>query len=81
MPKTRNLYVRLYFINCKEYIQSISPISNIKVATNRFHIKATCYICYNFKTKFLNKEQINFLPKEIRKSKDNSNCNNNVTIK
>ena len=80
MPRARNLDVRLYCINCKEYTQSISPISIIKVATNRFHIKAMCFICNKLKTNFLNKEQIKLLPKEIRESEDGLNFNNNVTI-
>ena len=80
MPRTRNLDVRLYCINCKEYTQSINPISIIKVATNRFHIKAMCSICHKFKTKFLNNEQIKLLLKEIRESEDGSTFNNNVTI-
>ena len=80
MPRTRNFDVRLYCINCKESTQSINPISIITVATNRFHIKAMCYICNKFKTKFLNKEQIKLLPKEIRESEDGSNFNKNVII-
>ena len=32
MTRTRNLDVRLYFIKCKDYTQSINPISIIKVA-------------------------------------------------
>ena len=39
-----------------------------------------CYISHKFKTKFLNKEQIKLLPKEIRESEDGSTFNNNVTI-
>ena len=80
MTRTRNLDVRLYCINCKDYTQSINLISIIKVAKNRFHIKAMCSICHKFKTKFLNKEQITLLPKEVRESEDGSNFNNNVTI-
>ena len=78
MPRTRNVDVRLYCINCKEYTHSISPISIIKVATNRFHIKAMCYICNKFKTKFLNKEQIKHLPDEIRNATDNSTFNDTI---
>ena len=80
MTRTRHLDFRLYCINCKDYTQSINPISIIKVEKNRFHIKAMCFICHKFKTKFVNKEQIKLLPKEICESEDGSNFNNNVTI-
>ena len=39
-----------------------------------------CSICHKFKTKFLNKEQITLLPKEIPESEDGSTFNNNVAI-
>ena len=78
MPRTRNLEVQLYCINFKEYTQSTSPISIIKVATNRFHIKAMCFICHKFKTKFLNKEQIKLLPNELRESENGSTFNDAI---
>ena len=39
-----------------------------------------CSICHKFKTKFLNKEQIKLLPKEVCNSENGSTFNNNVTI-
>ena len=61
MPRTKFLDVQLYWNNFKEYTQFIRPISIIKVAKNRFHIKAICCICHKFKIKYLNNEQIKLL--------------------
>ena len=80
MLTTRNLDVRLYRIICKKYTQYISTISIIKFATNRFRIKAMCFIFNKLKTKFLHKEQIKLLQNKICKSVDCSTFNNNVTI-
>ena len=63
MPKTINVKVKLYFINCKENTQNKSLISIIIVAKNRFYIKAMCFIWNKVKTKFLNKNKVKLLQK------------------
>ena len=66
MPRKENLEVRLYCLKCKDFTQSIGPIIVSKLIKNRYHIKARCLICNKFKSKFLNHEQINLLPDEIK---------------
>ena len=78
MPRKRNLEFQLVSINCKEYKQFISSISINRFATYRFHNKATCFIWYNFQTKFLNKESIKLVLKQISESEDGLTFNNNV---
>ena len=72
MPRKEILEVRLYCLKCKDFTQSISPIIVSKLIKNRYHIKAQCSICNKFKSKFLNHQQINLLPNEIKNSPDNS---------
>ena len=72
MPRTETLEVRLYCLKCKDFTQSIGPIIVSKLIKNRYQIKAKCSICNKFKSKFLNHEQINLLPDEIKNLPDNS---------
>ena len=72
MPRKETLEVRLYCLKCKDFTQSIGPIIVSKLIKNRYHIKAQCSICNKFKSKFLNHEQINLLPDEIKNSPNNS---------
>ena len=72
MPRRPNLEIRLRCKTCKEFTQSINPIIIKKETNNRFYIKAVCLICNKFKTKYLNIEQINLLPDEIRNAPDNT---------
>ena len=70
MPRRPNLEIRLRCKTCKEFTQSINPIIIKKKTNNPFYIKAVCLICNKFKTKYLNVEQINLLPDEIRNAPD-----------
>ena len=72
MPRRPNLEIGLRCKNCKEFTQSINLIIIKKETNNRFYIKAVCLICNKFKTKYLNIEQINLLPDEIRNAPDNT---------
>ena len=58
MPRLPNLDIRLKCLKFKDLSQTIGPIIISKRTENRYHIKAVCSICNNFKCKFLNKEQI-----------------------
>ena len=78
MPRKETLEVRLYCLKCKDFTQSIGPIIVSKLIKNRYHIKARCSICNKFKSKFLNHEQINFLPDKIKNSPENSTFNNDI---
>ena len=72
MPRRPNYEIRLRCKNCKEFTQSINPIIIKKETNNRFHIKAVCSICNKLKTKYLNIEQVNLLPDEIKNAPDNT---------
>ena len=72
MPRRPNNEIRLRCNTCKEFTQSINPIIIKKEKNNRFHIKAVCSISNKFKTKYLNIEQVNLLPDEIRNASDNT---------
>ena len=78
MPRKYSSEVRLYCVKCKDYAQSIEPVIIKKDANNRFHIKALCFICNKFKTKFLNLEQVKTLPDEIKNSVDGSIFKNTI---
>ena len=78
MPRKENSEVRLYCLKCKDFTQSIGPIIISKLIKNIYHIKARCSICNKFKSKFLNHEQINLLPDEIKNSPENSTFNNDI---
>ena len=71
MPRTPNLEIRLRCKTCKEFTQSINPIIIKKKLTIDFILKL-CLICNKFNTKYLNIEQINLLPDEIRNTPDNT---------
>ena len=72
MLRLHNSEIRLKCGSCKDYTQTINPIIITKLIENRYHIKAVCLICNKFKSKFLNKEQIMLLPKEIQQSTNNT---------
>ena len=78
MPRKQSPDVRLYCYKCNNYTQSIELIVIKKDVSNRLHIKAMCLICYKFKTKFLNLEQVKLLPNEIKNSVDNLTFTNNI---
>ena len=75
MTRKHTLEIRLYGIKCKDFTQSTSPIIINKLTKNRFNIKILCSICNKLKSKFLNKEQITFLPDEVLNSSENSTFN------
>ena len=78
MLRKETLKVWLYCLKCKDFTQTIGPIIISKLIKNRYHIKVQCSICNKFKSKFLNQEQINFLPDEIKNSLDNSTFNDTI---
>ena len=78
MRRRPNYEIRLRCTNCKEFTQSINPIIIKKESNNRFHIKAVCLICNKFKTKYLNIEQVNLLPDEIKNAPDNTTFTDNI---
>ena len=78
MPRRPNNEIRLRCNTCKEFTQSINPIIIIMEKNNRFHIKAVCSICNQFKTKYLNIEQVKLLPDEINNAPDNTTFTDNI---
>ena len=78
MLRKETLEVRLYCLKCKDFTQSIGPIIVSKLIKNRYHIKARCSICNQFKSKYLNHEQIKLLLDEIKNSSDNSTFNDAI---
>ena len=78
MPRRPNNEIRLQCNTCKEFTQSINPIIIIMEKNNRFHIKAVCSICNQFKTKYLNIEQVKLLPDEINNAPDNTTFTDNI---
>ena len=78
MPRKETLEVRLYCFKCKDFTQSINPITVSKLIKNRYHIKARCSICNKFKSYLLNYEQIKVLPDEIKTAPENSTFNNDT---
>ena len=78
MARKPNSENRLKCANCKDYTQTINPIIINKLTENRYHIKAVCSICNKFKPKFLNKEQIMFLPNEIQQATNNTTFTNTI---
>ena len=77
MPRKPSLEIRLRCNKCKEYTKTTNPII-IKKAGNRFHIKAVCSVCNKYKNKYLNIEQVNLLPDEIKQASDNTTFTDNI---
>ena len=78
MPRKQSLEIRLRCNKCKEYTKTTNPIIIKKEAGNRFHIKAVCSICNKYKNKYLNIEQVNLLPDEIKQAPDNTTFTENI---
>ena len=78
MPIKPNSEIRIKCDNCKDYTQTINSIIITKLKENRYHIKAVCSICNKFKSKFLNKEQIILLSKEIQQATNNTTFTNTI---
>ena len=78
MPRRPNNLTQIRCNICKNYTQCIEPVNIRKESGNRFHFKAVCIICNKFKVKYLNLEQVNALPIEIRDSDDGSTFTNTI---
>ena len=78
MPRKPSLEIRLRCNKCKEYTKTTNPVIIKKEVGNRFHIKAVCSICNKYKNKYLNIEQINLLPDEIKQAADNTTFTDNI---
>ena len=78
MPRKPSLEIKLWWNKCKEYTQTTNPIIIKKEAGNRFHIKSVCLVCNKYKNKYLNIEQVNLLPDEIKKAPDNTAFTENI---
>jgi len=70
MPRKINNETKLFCKSCKEFSQTIEPLTIHKLKLNknngqRYQISGTCIICKYVKNKTLNKDQVKLLPPEI----------------
>ena len=77
MPRKPNLEIRLRCNKCKEYTQTINPIIIKKKQGIDFTSKL-CSVCNKYKNKYLNIEQVNLLPDEIKHAPDNTTFTDNI---
>ena len=78
MTRPKNMEVRIKCKKCKEFTQSVEPISIKKLKQNIYDIRAKCTICGHLKIKRLNEQQRKLLPDEIINLSDNSEVTNNI---
>ena len=65
MPRKESNNLSILCSHCKEYSQTLEPLSLYHGAKNRFYIKGQCYICNKMKNQVLNKAQREVLPEDI----------------
>ena len=65
MHRKEKTNLSILCLHCKEYSQTIEPLSIYHGAKNRFYFKGQCYICHKMKSQVLNRKQREALPEEI----------------
>lgn len=58
--------------------ESIEPIRIKKLGDNRYYIYAVCKICNKVKSKYMNQNQMNILPDEIKSAPNGTVFNNTI---